>query len=58
MQWPGAYCDAKGRKCCYPNSGKPATDFSIHGLWPNYKDGGYPSNCDTSNPFDPSQVFF
>ncbi|XP_057530703.1 ribonuclease 1-like [Amaranthus tricolor] len=56
QQWPGAYCDAKGRKCCYPNSGKPATDFSIHGLWPNYKDGGYPSNCDTSNPFDPSQI--
>lgn len=58
MQWPGAYCDAKGRSCCFPDNGKPSTDFSIHGLWPNYNDGGYPSNCDSSKPFDESQVSF
>nr|AAC49325.1 ribonuclease [Zinnia elegans] len=55
QQWPGSYCDSR-RGCCYPKTGKPAEDFSIHGLWPNYVDGTYPSNCDSSNQFDDSKV--
>ncbi|KAL4346735.1 hypothetical protein GQ457_17G015890 [Hibiscus cannabinus] len=55
QQWPGAYCDTK-RSCCYPRTGKPAADFGIHGLWPNYKDGGYPSDCDPDARFDKSEI--
>ncbi|KAH7515952.1 hypothetical protein FEM48_Zijuj10G0082900 [Ziziphus jujuba var. spinosa] len=55
QQWPGSYCDTK-QSCCYPTTGKPGADFGIHGLWPNYNDGTYPSNCDPSNPFDQSQI--
>ncbi|GAB4840016.1 hypothetical protein Ancab_020725 [Ancistrocladus abbreviatus] len=55
LQWPGSYCDTQ-QSCCYPVTGKPATDFGIHGLWPNYSNGSYPSNCDPSNAFDKSQV--
>ncbi|KAL2461187.1 Ribonuclease 1 [Abeliophyllum distichum] len=33
-----------------------AEDFSIHGLWPNYNDGKWPSNCDRKKSFDQSEV--
>ncbi|KAK1376470.1 Ribonuclease T(2) [Heracleum sosnowskyi] len=52
LQWPGSYCDLK-RRSCYPSTGKPASDFGIHGLWPNYKDG---SNCDPDSSFDESKI--
>ncbi|KAF3431468.1 hypothetical protein FNV43_RR26199 [Rhamnella rubrinervis] len=53
--WPGSLCDAK-RACCLPTSGKPATDFGIHGLWPTFNNGSYPANCNANSPFDGSKI--
>ncbi|KAJ4961113.1 hypothetical protein NE237_021023 [Protea cynaroides] len=55
QQWPGSYCDTR-RSCCYPTTGKPEADFGIHGLWPNYDDGTYPSSCDSSIRYDASKI--
>nr|GMD15173.1 intracellular ribonuclease LX-like [Ipomoea batatas] len=55
QQWPASYCDTRG-SCCYPATGKPAEDFSIHGLWPNYLSGKWPQNCDRQSSLDQSLV--
>ncbi|KAJ7559337.1 hypothetical protein O6H91_04G080200 [Diphasiastrum complanatum] len=55
QQWPGSFCDISS-SCCYPVTGKPAPDFSIHGFWPNNNDGTYPFNCDLANAFNASKI--
>ncbi|GLJ44074.1 hypothetical protein SUGI_0919230 [Cryptomeria japonica] len=55
QQWPGSYCGTR-RGCCNPLTGKPASDFSIHGLWPNYKTGKWPQFCNPSDEFDFSEI--
>ncbi|TVU37750.1 hypothetical protein EJB05_11083, partial [Eragrostis curvula] len=69
QQWPGSYCDTK-EGCCFPGNQKPAADFGIHGLWPNYavcrtvdEDGRplnqskcWPDFCNASDPLDPSLI--
>ncbi|KAF3971790.1 hypothetical protein CMV_004655 [Castanea mollissima] len=55
VQWPGSYCDTK-QSCCYPTTGKPKTDFGIHGLWSSYNDGSYLSNCNPNSPYVQSKI--
>lgn len=58
LQWPGTYCRGT-KRCCSKNGccrGENAPlQFTIHGLWPQYNDGGWPSCC-TNSQFDMKQI--
>ena len=47
IEWKPAQC--LGKSC--PTEYK-SNYFNIHGMWPNYKDGGYPSNCPSQYSYD------
>lgn len=57
VQWPGTYCQ-RTRHCC-PSNGccrpYPLTEFTIHGLWPDYDDGTWPACC-SSSEFDVKKI--
>ncbi|KAG2707175.1 hypothetical protein I3760_05G136000 [Carya illinoinensis] len=58
QQWPGSH-SCVTRKSCHPTTGKPATNFSISGFRPYYKDGSSETFCNVSNinrPFDLSKI--
>ncbi|CAL4959988.1 unnamed protein product [Urochloa decumbens] len=47
LQWPGTIC-RQTSNCCETNGccrSKPIKWFTIHGLWPQYNYGGWPSCC-------------
>ncbi|KAF9669692.1 hypothetical protein SADUNF_Sadunf14G0133700 [Salix dunnii] len=48
LQWPGTYC-RRTRHCCSKNAccrrANAPTEFTIHGLWPDYNDGTWPACC-------------
>ncbi|XP_022922895.1 ribonuclease 2-like [Cucurbita moschata] len=48
LQWPATSCKNTG-KCCPANGccrgADSPTEFTIHGLWPQYNEKGWPSCC-------------
>ncbi|KHF99385.1 Ribonuclease 2 -like protein [Gossypium arboreum] len=58
LQWPGTICH-KTRHCCSSNAccrgSNSPTEFTIHGLWPDYNDGTWPSCCYRSQ-FDVKEI--
>lgn len=53
--WPVTQCLNPGARTCEIDS--KVSDWVIHGLWPNYFGGSWPSYCDISNNrFDANQV--
>ncbi|CAD6216991.1 unnamed protein product [Miscanthus lutarioriparius] len=68
QQWPGSYCNTNTNATrCFPGGEKPAADFGIHGLWPEYaacrpdavnpnKTSCWPDSCNATAPLDLSQI--
>lgn len=48
QQWPASYCHSRGG-CC---GKQPTSYFSVHGLWPTYKKGHWPSDCCSSGKLE------
>ncbi|PNT05262.2 hypothetical protein POPTR_014G174400v4 [Populus trichocarpa] len=58
LQWPGTYC-RHTRHCCSQNAccrgANAPTEFTIHGLWPDYNDGTWPACC-TRSDFNEKEI--
>ncbi|KAL3653223.1 Ribonuclease 2 [Castilleja foliolosa] len=58
LQWPGTACRAT-RHCCSSNAcclrPDALTEFTIHGLWPDYNDGTWPACC-SGKIFDVKEI--
>lgn len=50
-QWPGGWPQA----FCAESSWPRGAFWTLHGMWPNYNSGGYPSNCN-SEAFSQTQI--
>ncbi|KAG6576854.1 Ribonuclease 2, partial [Cucurbita argyrosperma subsp. sororia] len=58
LQWPATSCKNTG-KCCPANGccrgADSPTEFTIHGLWPQYNEKGWPSCC-TDAVFNQNEI--
>ncbi|GAB4830380.1 Ribonuclease 2 [Ancistrocladus abbreviatus] len=58
LQWPGTFCQ-RTHHCCSYNAccrrSNALTEFTIHGLWPDYNDGTWPACC-TNSRFDYKEI--
>ncbi|GMH27963.1 hypothetical protein Nepgr_029806 [Nepenthes gracilis] len=58
LQWPGTVCRGT-RQCCSYNAccrgSNAPSEFTIHGLWPDYNDGSWPACCSHSR-FDIKEI--
>jgi len=55
LSWSPGFCDIegnrKGKPECFTRMG---AGFQVHGLWPQFENGDYPTFCDRSRNFVPS----
>ncbi len=49
LSWSPSWCQSQAAEGDAPEQCAPDRDlgFSLHGLWPQYADGGWPENCRT-----------
>lgn len=56
MGWPASLCDTQ-QGCNIPTgSDQPIESWFLHGLWPNFENGTWPSFCDPSDPFSRDKI--
>ncbi|RLQ87661.1 ribonuclease T2 family protein [Notoacmeibacter ruber] len=51
LSWSPSYCAAEGANASRRQCGRDGpSGFVVHGLWPQYEGGGFPSDCPSSEP--------
>nr|WP_256478354.1 ribonuclease T2 [Notoacmeibacter sp. MSK16QG-6] len=59
LSWSPSYCASEGEKASRRQCGRGGPKgFVVHGLWPQYEGGKYPSNCQSSEPGRISQQVY
>lgn len=53
LTWPGSIC--RFLSPCHIPTDQPHR-FTVHGLWPQYANGSYPSDCREAGKFDPKLI--
>ena len=55
LSWSPEYCAGEGRQRNAVQCTRPYA-FVVHGLWPQYKNGGFPSNCESNRRVPQSTI--
>lgn len=51
LSWSPSYCESEGERASRRQCGRGGPKgFVVHGLWPQYRGGGYPADCPSSEP--------
>ena len=57
LSWSPTWCGTKqGRADAEQCGGQRRYGFVVHGLWPQYSQGGYPAECAVAEPLPPKLV--
>jgi len=56
LSWSPTWCESRAGQQDFEQCGARRYGFVVHGLWPQYRRGGWPERCAASSPLPPAVV--